>query len=85
MLRGGTLACDYLRYEANTLGGYTGMPIRVTRTASRAEGDAVDAWEASPQAIDGKYIAFCEKGGTADVPILIGVYDVAFRIRVVRK
>ena len=85
MLRGATPTCDYLRFEARTLGGYTGMPVRVTRVASRAEGDPEDAWEASPQPVDGKYLAFCEKGGTADAPVLIGVYDVNFRIRVVRK
>jgi hypothetical protein len=84
MLRGSS-ACDILRYEARTLGGYSGMPITVTRVSSRADGDAEDAWEAVPQAVDGKYLAFCEKGGTADNPVLIAVYDVNFRIRVVRK
>ena len=84
MLRGST-TCDILRYEARTFGGFTGMPIKVTRISSRAEGDAEDAWEAVPQSVNGKYIAFCEKGGTADDPVLVGVYDVNFMIKVVRK
>ena len=85
MLRGTNLACDYLRYEGRTLGGFTGAPAKVTRIASRAEGDAEDAWDEVPQPIGGRYIAFCEKGGTVDAPVLIGVYDVNFRIKVVRK
>jgi hypothetical protein len=85
MLRGTNLACDYLRYESRTLGGFTGIPIRITRIASRAQGDAEDAWEATPQPVDGRYLAFCEKGGTADAPVLIGVYDVNFRIKVVQE